>query len=112
MPRLAAGCGSSNRKEDTGSATTQSCRRRHGPGRAGARWVLLGAGVGAAGLAVAARVWDLECELVEVDAAVALLGAANAYLYGLSAWVSAVVLDVAAPARAFAAAGLGPESVA
>src|SRR5262249_55518612 len=36
----------------------------------------------------------------------------NAQLNGMSARVSSAVLDVAAPARAFAAAGLGPESAA
>jgi tRNA1(Val) A37 N6-methylase TrmN6 len=49
--------------------------------------------------------------LVEVDAELAALAAENAQLNGLAARVHAVVLDVAAPARAFAAAGLGPESV-
>src|SRR5262249_23056387 len=47
-----------------------------------------------------------------VDAGLARLAAQNAQLNGLSARVSSAVLDVAAPARAFAAAGLGPESVA
>src|SRR5215813_12178132 len=82
------------------------------PARAGERVVDLGAGVGAAGLALALRVADIEVALVEVDAALARLAAQNARLNGLSARVSAVVLDVAAPARAFAAAGLGLESVA
>ena len=82
------------------------------PARAGERVVDLGAGVGAAGLALALRVADIEVALVEVDAALARLAAQNVQLNGLSARVSAVVLDVAAPARAFAAAGLGPESVA
>jgi len=82
------------------------------PARAGERVVDLGAGVGAAGLALALRVADIEVALVEVDAALARLAAENAQLNGLSARVSAVVLDVAAPVRAFAAAGLGPESVA
>src|SRR6266699_2678443 len=62
------------------------------PARAGERVVDLGAGVGAAGLALAARVPDTTVTLVEIDPEVA-------------------VLDVAAPARAFAAAGLSPESV-
>src|SRR5262249_56610922 len=55
---------------------------------------------------------DVAVGLVEVDAALARLAVENAQLNGLSARVNAVVLDVAAPARAFAAAGLGPESVA
>src|SRR5215470_2690139 len=82
------------------------------PARAGERVVDLGAGVGAAGLALALRVEGIEVVLVEVDAGLARLAAQNAQLNGLGARVNAAVLDVAAPARAFAAAGLGPESVA
>jgi len=82
------------------------------PVRAGERAVDLGAGVGAAGLALALRVEGTEVVLVEVDAGLARLAAENVQLNGLSARVSTVVLDVAAPARAFAAAQLGPESVA
>src|ERR671936_1368368 len=67
------------------------------PARAGERVVDLGAGVGAAGLALALRVADIEVALVEVDAALARLAAQNVQLNGLSARVSAVVLDVAAP---------------
>src|SRR6516164_10119294 len=82
------------------------------PARVGERAVDLGAGVGAAGLALALRVEGTEVVLVEVDAGLARLAAENAQLNGLSARVRSTVLDVAAPARAFAAAGLGPESVA
>src|SRR5262249_59647587 len=82
------------------------------PAGAGERAVDLGAGAGAAGLALALRVGGTEVVLVEVDAGLARLAAENAQLNGLRARVSSVVLDVAAPARAFAAAGLGPESVA
>jgi tRNA1(Val) A37 N6-methylase TrmN6 len=81
------------------------------PAHAGERVVDLGAGVGAAGLALAARVAGIEVTLVEVDAELAGLATENAQLNGLVARVHAVVLDVAAPARAFAAARLGPESV-
>ena len=49
--------------------------------------------------------------LVEIDPGLAALAAENAQANGLAARVSAVVLDVAAPARAFAAAGLAPETV-
>src|SRR5262249_32872203 len=76
------------------------------PARAGERAVDLGAGVGAAGLALALRVEGVEVVLVEVDAGLARLAAQNAQLNGMSARVSSAVLDVAAPARAFAAAGL------
>ena len=81
------------------------------PARARERVVDLGAGVGAAGLALAQRVDDCRVTLVEIDPALAALAAENAQANGLGGRVSAVVLDVAAPARAFAAAGLAPESV-
>jgi tRNA1(Val) A37 N6-methylase TrmN6 len=82
------------------------------PARAGERVVDLGAGVGAAGLALALRVARIEVALVEVDAGLARLAAQNAQINGLATRVTSAVLDVAAPTRAFAAAGLGPESVA
>jgi tRNA1(Val) A37 N6-methylase TrmN6 len=81
------------------------------PARAGERVLDLGAGVGAAGLALAARVDGTEVTLVEVVAELAALAAENARRNALAERVHAVALDVAAPARAFAAAGLGPESV-
>jgi tRNA1(Val) A37 N6-methylase TrmN6 len=82
------------------------------PARAGERAVDLGAGVGAAGLALAARVDGVEVMLVEIDARLAALASENARCNRLGARVSVVVLDVAAPARAFAAAGLAPGSAA
>ena len=82
------------------------------PARAGERVVDLGAGVGAAGLALAARVGGVSVTLVEIDPDLAVLAKQNAERNGLAARVNAVSLDVAAPARSFAAAGLGPESVA
>ena len=81
------------------------------PARARERVVDLGAGVGAAGLALALRVDDSRVTLVEIDPGLAALAAENAQANGLAGRVSAVVLDVAAPARTFAAAGLAPESV-
>jgi tRNA1(Val) A37 N6-methylase TrmN6 len=81
------------------------------PARARERVADLGAGVGAAGLALAQRVDDSRVTLVEIDPGLAALATENAQANGLAGRVSAVVLDVAAPARAFAAAGLGPESV-
>ena len=80
--------------------------------RAGERAVDLGAGVGAAGLALAARVDGAGVTLIEVDARLAALATKNAQLNGFSARVSVAVLDATAPARAFAAVGLAPESVA
>src|SRR5262249_28904825 len=82
------------------------------PARAGERAVDIGAGVGAAGLALAFRVEGTEGVLVEGDAELAGLAAGKAQRTGLSARVSTVGLGVAAPPRAFAAAQLGPESVA
>lgn len=80
------------------------------PARAGENVVDLGAGVGAAGLAVAARILDVTVTLVEIDPALAALAAENAQRNDLAERVRAVVLDAAAPARAFAAAGLPAET--
>jgi tRNA1(Val) A37 N6-methylase TrmN6 len=80
------------------------------PTRAGERIVDLGAGVGGAGLAVVARVPDVTVALVEIDPALVALAAENARHNGLAERARAVVLDVAAPARAFAAAGVPDES--
>ena len=68
----------------------------------------LGAGVGAAGLALAARVPGLAVTLVEIDPALTALAADNIGRNRLDDRVRAVALDVAAPARAFAAVGLAP----
>jgi tRNA1(Val) A37 N6-methylase TrmN6 len=82
------------------------------PALSGEHVVELGAGVGAAGLAVAARGGDIAVTLVEIDPDLAALAAENAQLNGLAARVKSITLDAVAPARAFAAAGLVPESVA
>jgi tRNA1(Val) A37 N6-methylase TrmN6 len=66
----------------------------------------LGAGVGAAGLALAARVPKLGVVLVEVDAELAQLAEENIQINALGERVRAVVLDVGARPSAFAAAGL------
>jgi tRNA1(Val) A37 N6-methylase TrmN6 len=79
-------------------------------GEPGELVVDLGAGVGAAGLALAARVPGLSVTLVEVDADLAALATENARRNGLADRVRAVALDVGAPAHAFAAAGLGTAS--
>jgi len=76
--------------------------------RKGDRAVEFGAGVGAAGLSLARRVGSLELILVEIDPYLAQLARENAALNAMSAQV--VVLDVTAPASAFAAAGLKPDS--
>ena len=80
-----------------------SCRAQRGE-----RVVEFGAGVGAAGLAVARRVGGLELVLVEIDPALAALARDNAKANNIPAQVC--VLDVAAPAQAFAVAGLPPDS--
>jgi tRNA1(Val) A37 N6-methylase TrmN6 len=82
------------------------------PAQAGEHVVDLGAGIGAAGLAVAARAPDIAVTLVEIDPDLAALAGENAQLNGLGARVRSLTLDAAGPARAFAAAGLTPDSVA
>jgi len=79
---------------------------------AGERACELGAGVGAAGLALAQRVSGLGVTLVEIDPALALLARENATRNQLSDRVDVVTLDVAASARAFAQSGLPAESCA
>ncbi len=77
--------------------------------RSGDRVVDFGAGVGAAGLAVAKRVAGIELVLVEIDSVLAGLARGNAAANAIAADV--VVLDVTSAADAFAAAGLAPDSV-
>lgn len=79
------------------------------PAHRGEQAVDLGAGVGAAGLALARRVGGLAVTLLEIDPALTALARDNAARNGLSARVRAVCLDATAPAAAFAAAGLDPE---
>jgi tRNA1(Val) A37 N6-methylase TrmN6 len=81
------------------------------PAQAGDQAVELGAGVGAAGLALALRVPDVTVTLVEIDPELAALAAENARLNQLDQRVKSVALDAAAPPRAFASLGLRPESV-
>ena len=82
------------------------------PARAGEHAVDFGAGVGAAGLALAARVPGLAVTLAEIDPALAALAADNIRRNGFANHVRAVVLDVTAGARAFAAAALPAGSAA
>jgi tRNA1(Val) A37 N6-methylase TrmN6 len=77
--------------------------------RSSNRVVDLGAGVGAAGLALARRVTGIELVLVEIDEALAELARGNAVANAIAAEV--VVLDVTSSAAEFAAAGLSPDSV-
>lgn len=74
----------------------------------GDRVVDLGAGIGAAGLALARRVAGIDLSLVEIDPELAELARANVVANGMTA--KTIVLDVAADAQAFAANGLAPDS--
>lgn len=76
------------------------------PAKPGDRVVDLGAGVGAAGLAVAARMPDIDLTLVEIEPALAALAAKNIEANGFSARARAVTLDACAGEAEFAAAGL------
>ncbi|MCP3374647.1 tRNA1(Val) (adenine(37)-N6)-methyltransferase [Bradyrhizobium cajani] len=73
----------------------------------GDRAVDFGAGIGAAGLALARRVSGLRLSLVEIDPELAELARGNAAENGIAADV--IVLDVTADAQAFAAHGLVPD---
>jgi tRNA1(Val) A37 N6-methylase TrmN6 len=79
------------------------------PARSGDRVVDFGAGVGAAGLAVARRVAGVKLVLVEIDQVLADLARGNAASNAIAADV--IVLDATAAADRFAAAGLSPDSV-
>jgi tRNA1(Val) A37 N6-methylase TrmN6 len=78
-------------------------------GRAGEHAVDLGAGVGAAGLALAARVARLKVTLVEIDAALCALASGNARLNKLDDRVNVLACD-AEDVEALAAAGIAPGS--
>jgi tRNA1(Val) A37 N6-methylase TrmN6 len=81
------------------------------PGRPGERVADLGAGVGAAGLALATRIGGIRVTLVEIDPRLAALAKENVESNRLAERVNVVVLDVLAPADAYAAAGLPPGSL-
>ena len=76
--------------------------------RPGDRAIDLGAGVGAAGLALAQRVPDLEVTLVEIDPELAGIATENIARNGLAQRVRAVTLDATAPEDEFAACGIVP----
>jgi tRNA1(Val) A37 N6-methylase TrmN6 len=77
--------------------------------RPGDRVVDFGAGVGAAGLALAKRVAGLELVLVEIDQGLAALARDNAASNEIEAEI--IAMDIASSADAFIAAGLAPDSV-
>ena len=79
------------------------------PACPGDRVVDFGAGVGAAGLAVATRVTGLKLVLVEIDERLAALARANAIGNRIAAETHA--LDVTSGAESFASVGLAPDSV-
>jgi tRNA1(Val) A37 N6-methylase TrmN6 len=79
------------------------------PARPADRIVDFGAGVGAAGLAVARRVTGIKIVLVEIDEQLAELARGNAASNRIDAQV--ITMDVASSAAAFAGAGLAPDSV-
>lgn len=74
--------------------------------RSGEHAIELGAGVGAAGLALAFRTPGLRVTMVEIDPELAAAARTNAERNGLAERTAAVALDVTAPAESFAAAGL------
>jgi tRNA1(Val) A37 N6-methylase TrmN6 len=78
------------------------------PARSGHRVIDFGAGVGAAGLALARRVTGVELVLVEIDAGLAELARDNARSNAIAA--ETIALDLNAGADAFAAVGLTPDS--
>jgi tRNA1(Val) A37 N6-methylase TrmN6 len=78
--------------------------------RAGEHAVDLGAGVGGAGLALAARVAGLNVTLVEIDAALGMLATENARANGMADRVRALACD-AEDKGALAAAGLSAGSI-
>jgi tRNA1(Val) A37 N6-methylase TrmN6 len=80
------------------------------PAAGGAHVVELGAGVGAAGLALLAREPSLRLILVDIEPELVALAAENIGRNGFSGQARAVALDIGGPARAFAAAGLPPGS--
>src|SRR5438477_1878054 len=78
------------------------------PAVPGERIVDLGAGIGAAGLAIASRCAGVDLVLVERDQSLVKIARENISFNELAA--CAVVLDVTRDARAFTAAGLPPAS--
>jgi tRNA1(Val) A37 N6-methylase TrmN6 len=79
------------------------------PARPGDRVVDFGAGVGAAGLALATRISGIRITLIEIDDALAELARGNAASNAIEAKI--IAMDLASGAEAFAGAGLAPDSV-
>lgn len=77
--------------------------------RPGDRVVEFGAGIGAAGLALAKRIGGIDLVLVEIDSDLAALAGDNAKANAIAAEI--VRLDINSAAETFAVAGLAPDSV-
>lgn len=78
--------------------------------RPGDRVIEFGAGVGAAGLALAVRLPEVDVTLLEIDPELSNIAAENIVRNGLEQRLRAITLDVTAPADKFAARGIGPGS--
>jgi tRNA1(Val) A37 N6-methylase TrmN6 len=76
--------------------------------KASERVVEFGAGVGAAGFALAKRVAGIELMLVDIDEGLLTLARENSARNGIAC--QAIALDIGAKAGVFAAAGLAPDS--
>jgi tRNA1(Val) A37 N6-methylase TrmN6 len=81
------------------------------PARGADRVAELGAGVGAASLALLARVPGIDITLIEIDPALAALASDNIARNGFAERARTVTLDVAAPERTFDEAGLPASSL-
>jgi tRNA1(Val) A37 N6-methylase TrmN6 len=79
------------------------------PAQAGQRVLDAGAGVGAAGLCLLARVPGIEVTAVEIDQGLCALATANAARNGFAAQFEAINADVTAPGKVLSALGLGRE---
>jgi tRNA1(Val) A37 N6-methylase TrmN6 len=77
--------------------------------RPGDRVVDFGAGVGAAGLALATRISGIRITLIEIDDALAKLARGNAASNRIESNV--IAMDLASSVEVFAGAGLAPDSV-
>src|SRR6478609_3369507 len=76
----------------------------------GDRVVEFGAGVGAAGLALAVRCPGVAVTLLEIDPELSDIAAQNIVRNGLEQRARVITLDVTAPAEEFTAQGVGPGS--
>lgn len=78
--------------------------------RPGDRVVEFGAGVGAAGLALAVRCPEVDVTLVELDPELSAIATENVTRNGLGSRMRVVTLNVTAPAEEFSAHGITPGS--